>query len=144
MNRWSALGGAEDLTPFVGELTRLRQRFPQIKQDRWLEGKKADGSYDVKWLTPGATEMSEDDWNFPDGRFVSYVLAAPPSGGAPLFIVLNGAEEDVDIVFPEWPGAGRWQNVLDTSNGDPHADALAPGAHWTARAKSVLAFAGQP
>jgi isoamylase len=141
---WSALGGAEDLTTFVGELTRLRQRFPQIKQDRWLEGKKADGSYDVKWLTPGAAEMSEEDWNFPDGRFVSYVLAAPPSGGEPLFIILNGAEEDVDIVFPEWPGTGHWRNVLDTSNGDPHADALAPGAHWTARAKSVLAFAGQP
>ena len=47
----------------------------------------------MKWLTPGGAEMSEQDWNFPDGRFLSYVLApAKAISGAPLYIVLNGAE----------------------------------------------------
>jgi isoamylase len=141
---WKAQGTDEDLTPLIGKLTQLRQRFPQIKHDRWLEGKKADGTYDVKWLTPSGGEMSEDDWNFPDGRFVSYILAASQQGGEPLFIVLNGAEEDVEIAFPEWPGTGGWQNVLDTSDNEPDTAAHAPGAKRNAPARSVMAFAGQP
>ena len=141
---WSALGTDDDFIAFIGELTRLRQRFPQIKQDRWLDGQKADSSRDVMWLTPSASEMSEQDWNFPDGRFVSYILAAPQVDGVPLFIILNGAEEAVDIVFPDWSSIGGWQNVLDTSNGAPHSAALRPGTNWSAPARSVLAFAGQP
>ena len=73
---WSALGSEDDLTDFVGELTKLRRQFPQISQNNWLEGKGEDGSYGVKWLTPAGQEMSEEDWNFPDSRFVSYVVAA--------------------------------------------------------------------
>ena len=53
---WSRLGTEDDLTDFVGELARLRQRFPQLKPHRWVEGKKADGSYDVKRLTPKGRE----------------------------------------------------------------------------------------
>jgi hypothetical protein len=33
------------------------KRFPQIKPHRWVEGKKEDGSYDVKWLTPEAFRL---------------------------------------------------------------------------------------
>ena len=72
------------------------------------------------------------------------MLAAAEDGGEPLLVVLNGADEAVDITFPEWPGVGRWQCVLDTSNGQPNSPALAPGANWGAQAKSVLAFAGKP
>ena len=77
---WSKLGSEDDFTGFIGELTRLRQRFPQLKSQKWMEGHRADGTYDVKWLTPGGTEMQEADWNFPDGRFLAYVLAAPEAG----------------------------------------------------------------
>jgi isoamylase len=141
---WSKLGTDDDFTSLVGQLTGLRQRYPQIKPHRWVEGKKADGSYDVKWLTPAGVEMGEQDWNFPDGRFLSYVLAAPDSGGQPLFIVLNGADDDVEITFPEWPGVAKWQNVLDTSIGTAHYDPVGAGGHWASRSKSVLIFAGEP
>ena len=50
------------------------RRFPQLRPRHWLEGRRADGTFGVSWLTPQATEMSEQDWNFPDGRFLSYVL----------------------------------------------------------------------
>ena len=141
---WSHLGTDDDFIGFVSAMTQLRQRFAQLRPHRWLKGKKADGSYDVKWLTPKGTEMEEADWNFPDGRFLSYVLAAAGSNGEPLFIVLNGADHSLDIIFPEWPGASRWQCVLDTVNGQLPSDTYAPGATWSAEARVVLAFAGKP
>ena len=141
---WSKRGSADDLTAFVAQLTRLRRDFPQLRSRRWLEGRKADGSYDVKWLTPKAGEMSEADWNLPHARFLSYVLAAPLDGGKPLFIVLNGADEPVEITFPEWPGVASWQCVLDSSDGVEQAVRLPPGANWGTHVRCVLAFAGEP
>jgi len=141
---WSKAGGEDDFSDFVGELIRLRQRFPQLKPHRWLGGKKPDGSYDIKWLTPTAAEMSDADWNYPDGRFLSYVLAGVMDGGSPLFIVINGADSAVDITFPEWPGAARWQCVLDSSDGHETADPQSTGSKWGVQAKTVLVFAGEP
>src|SRR6266852_996396 len=72
---WDGLNrDGDDLTDFVGHLTALRERFPQIRSGRWLDGRRADGSYGVLWLTPAAEEMKEQDWNFPEGRFLAYVL----------------------------------------------------------------------
>ena len=72
---WSKLETEDDLTDLVGTLKRMRGTYPQLQPRQWLIGQRENGTYDVKWLTPSASEMSEDDWNFPGGRFLSYVLA---------------------------------------------------------------------
>jgi len=140
---WSKLGTEDDATGFVGELAGLRRQFPQLRPRQWMEGHRADGSYDVKWLTPAGTEMDEADWNFPDGRYLSYVLAAPQEGYEPLFIVLNGADHAVKITFPQWPGVAHWSCLVDTASDQPAARHT-PGVTWSAQARCVLAFTGQP
>jgi glycogen operon protein len=134
----------DDMTGLVAHLSQLRQRFPQLKPHRWLEGKRADGSYDVKWLTPAGTEMTEADWNFPEGRFLAYVLAGAGNQHQPLYIAINGADIAVDITFPEWPDAKRWRWLLDTASGKANDEAPAPGATWSAPERTVLVFAGEP
>src|SRR5437879_7709804 len=42
---WSALGGADDNIALVAQLTELRGRFPQLRPRRWVEGRRADGSF---------------------------------------------------------------------------------------------------
>jgi glycogen operon protein len=140
---WSKAGGEDDLTGFIGELSRLRRDFPQLRPRQWLAGQKADGSYDVKWLTPDALEMGEADWTLPHARFLSYVLAEPIEGGKPLFIVLSGADEPVEITFPDWPAVGNWRCVLNSADGDEHPGTQPPGAKWNAHARCVLTFAGE-
>ena len=88
--------------------------------------------------------MTEEDWHFPDGRFLSYVLGRVTETGEPLFVVMNGVPEDVEFTFPEWPGATKWQNLLDTANGDPQSIPGDTGSPWTIKACSVLVFAGRP
>ena len=141
---WSALGTEDDLTDFVGTLAQIRQKHPQVRQNKWLGGKRADGSHDVLWLTPGGTEMTDEDWNFPDGKFVSYILAAPSEGGAPLYIILNGADHDVEVIFPAWDGSPKWKNLLDTGNGEPQTILGDTGSPWTIRPRSIVVFEGQP
>jgi glycogen operon protein len=134
------------MTEFVGGLTRLRQRFPQLRLRHWLEGKKADGSHDVLWLRPDAAEMNEEDWNSPESRFLAYILAATENGNEPLFIVFNAAENGVEFTLPPWANVTGWSRVLDTAAHSVLAnqESEAPGVTLIASPASILVFAGQP
>src|SRR5262249_40320892 len=74
-----------------------------------------DGSFGVLWLTPQATEMTEQDWNFPEGRFLSYVLGPLEHADAPLYVVLNAAPETIEFTLPMLPQYSRWTACLDTA-----------------------------
>jgi glycogen operon protein len=140
---WSKLETDDDLTGFIADLTALRARFPQLKPHRWLKGKLDDTHYDIKWLTPAAAEMSEADWNFAEGRFLSYVLAAINERDQPLFIVLNAAQEPVDFTLPAWERVTAWRNLIDTGENEGRTGNGAPGAALRARARTVLVFTGE-
>jgi isoamylase len=142
---WSTLGNKDDdLTGWVGELTRLRNRFPQLKPHHWVEGKRADGSHDVLWLTPAGTEMTESDWHFPEGRFLAYVLAPVSGGYEPLYVTLNAASEPVEFALPTWPNVSHWTPVLDSVSYPQRLNdtGQAPATKLSAPPFSVLAFAG--
>jgi isoamylase len=142
--RWSALGNRdEDLTGLIARLAELRRRFPQLRPRHWVEGKRPDGTYGLLWLTPHATEMTVPDWDFPDGRFLAYVLDAV-AGGAPLYIVLNAAPEPIAIKLPPWPGCRGWKALLDTTlaDGGPGGATLDMGAMSEAPPRCVLVFEG--
>jgi isoamylase len=140
---WSALGHAgEDMSALVAELTVLRRRFAQLRPRRWVDGRRADGSFGVLWLTPKATEMTEHDWRFPEGRFLSYVLSSPEPGGAPLYIVLNATPEAITFTVPTLLEHTQWNVVLDTATSPRLGKQFASGATMQAPPRSVLAFAG--
>jgi glycogen operon protein len=139
---WSGLGrDGDDLVDFVGQLTGLRRRYPQLKPRHWLNGKLPDGSRDIVWLTPGSTEMNEADWNFAEGRFLSYVLAPVEGSPGPLFIVLNAAAQEIEFTLPKYRQVSGWHCELATvplqqGDGQP----FAPGGKCIAPASSVTVF----
>jgi glycogen operon protein len=140
---WSALGKEGDLSDFVARLSALRRRFPQLRPRHWIDGKRRDGSYGLLWLTPHATEMTEQDWNFPEGRFLAYVLDGV-SGGAPLYIVLNATPEPIEFKAPPWPGCRGWKSLIDTTTADGVAggDTLEAGHMSKAPPRSILVLEG--
>jgi glycogen operon protein len=139
---WSGLGReGDDLVDFVGKLSTLRRRYPQLKPRHWLNGKLPDGSRDIVWLTPGSSEMSEADWNFAEGRFLSYILAPVEGSPGPLFIVLNAAAQEIEFTLPEYREVKGWRCELATAplqqgDGQP----FAPGSKCVAPASSVTVF----
>jgi len=139
---WEGLGReGDDLTDFIGRMIELRRRFPQLRSQRWLEGRRPDGSYGVLWLTPTAEEMKQADWNFPESRFLSYVLG-PTEQREPLFIVLNAAPDDIPFKLPKLPEYKAWQQLLNTVDVKQQVRHFGSGEEAKAPARSVLAFAG--
>ena len=140
---WSALGhDDEDMTPFVAQLAELRRRFPQLRARRWVQGRLADGSFDVLWLTPRATEMAEQDWHFPEGRFLSYVLGPLKQGAPPLYLVFNAAIETIEFTLPVLPEYSRWTILLETVPTFGAGGEFKSGSKLEAPPRSILAFSG--
>src|SRR5437660_1831855 len=138
---WEGLNReGNDLVEFIGQMTEMRKRFPQLRTRRFVEGRRPDGSFDVLWLTPQATEMTEVDWNFPEGRFLSYVLGPAQAGQSPLFIVLNAAAQEIEFTFPTLPEYSRWLPVLDTADRVEPGKEHAAGSKAQAPPRAVLVF----
>ena len=139
---WEHLGSTDDdLTDFIGMLAGLRKRFPQIRSQTWVDGRRADGTYGVLWLTPSADDMTGHDWNYPQGRFLSYVLGPDGIDAEPLFVVLNAAPEAIEFTLPKIPEYRNWTQVLNTTDTQA-VEAVASGTTFKAAPRSVLAFAG--
>jgi isoamylase len=86
--------------------------------------------------------MKESDWNFPEGRFLAYVLGPIEHGHAPIFIVLNAAPEEIAFKLPKMPEYKTWQQLLNTADVKQTAMDFASGSEAKAPPRSVLAFAG--
>jgi glycogen operon protein len=138
---WSGLGHADDNTAFIAQLTDLRRRFAQLRPRRWVEGRRADGSFGALWLTPQATEMTEQDWNFPEGRFLSYLVAPLEPADAALYIVLNAAMDTIEFTLPDLEYR-RWTALLDTAWKLRSGEEFAAGSRLQALPRSVLALSG--
>ncbi|HEX9214556.1 MAG TPA: glycogen debranching protein GlgX [Bradyrhizobium sp.] len=141
---WDNLGKeGDDMIDFVAHLADIRRRFAQLRSHRWLDGRPADGvAYGVLWLTPAGDEMTENDWKFPEGRFLSYVMGPMEPGGAAIFIILNAAPEEIAFKLPKMTGYKSWQQILNTTEAKLNTIDFQPGSDSKAPPRSVLAFAG--
>jgi glycogen operon protein len=86
--------------------------------------------------------MKEQDWNFPEGRFLAYVLGPIEPGQAPIFIVLNAAPEAIGFKLPQTPEYKRWQRLVNTADSRQTVADFASGSDAEAPPRSVLAFVG--
>jgi glycogen operon protein len=142
---WSGTGKpGTDLTGFIGRLADIRSRYPQLRPKRWVQGRAKNGDYGVIWLTPQGSEMTQADWGFPDGHFLSYLLAPPEPEEPTLFIVLNAASIPVTFVLPKPREVAGWQAILDTAEPEATARQLSPGAKMEAPDHAILVYASVP
>jgi len=86
--------------------------------------------------------MCEQDWNFPNGHFLSYVLGAGEDGQPPLYVVLNAATERIGVTLPTVPECRLWLEVVNTATMAPAANPVAAGSRMDAPARSVVVFTG--
>jgi isoamylase len=141
---WSGLGReGDDMCSLIADLVDLRRRFPQLRPKHWIDGRRPDGSFGVLWLTPQANEMTEKDWNFPQGRFLAYALGALAPDKPVLYVVLNASPQTIAFKLPNFQGYRRWVAMLNTAE-RPETPKFLPGAHLHSPGNSVLVFAGYP
>jgi isoamylase len=143
-----------DFLQYVRYLIELRRTHRAFRRSRFLAGRLigANGILkDVTWLVPDGREKTEDDWNFPDARSLSFLLADSDAeaesseADEPLFVVLNAHFEPVVYQLPQIGGIVEWGFLLDTAiaTGQGSRPALVGGAKIDVEPRTVLVLRGR-
>ncbi len=142
---WQGLGQPDDdLTDLVAQLTACGASIRNCSHTTGSTAKPLERQPRHRaWFAPDGNEMKEENWAFAEARFLAYVLSPIQQDGAPVFIVLNAAEDGVEFTFPSRPGANHWSCVLTTANGD-RPPSSASGGTAQALPRSASVYAGNP
>jgi len=148
---WKSDDAIERLIRFVTKLTRLRQRFPILRQRRFLSGVYNEelGVKDVAWISAGGAEMTGEEWQNGHTRCFGMLLdgRAQQSGirqrghEATLLIVFNSWQDVVKFKLPAAPDGSEWDLLADTNMPDLPEGSRFPFGHvYEVTARSLLLF----
>jgi glycogen operon protein len=130
---WDLAGANRAFLGFVRRLVKVRADHPVFRQSTFFHGNHVAGSglRDIAWLTPGGREMTDADWNAPDGRALAVHYAGTPnpstegSDGHAFLLLVNSSGSVVPFTLPSAPAGARWSWVVNTAD----EDGPAPGHH---------------
>jgi isoamylase len=119
---WPA-GAGVDLTPFIGALTAMRRRRPELRRDTFFKGSPREGRQpDVRWLHPAGQDMTPADWADEGLRTVGMLLGATHESAGDLLLLATASHDPVAFAL-EPALAGRWRVCLDTA-GQVHEEIM--------------------
>jgi glycogen operon protein len=120
---------------FVRSLIRLRREHIVFHRNRFFHGGLIPGTElcDIAWLRPDGDPMTEEDWQNPNARFVSFLLCGAAgnyhltSFGEPQldddFVAMMSAyHEEIAYKLPPLPEGAHWELLLDTCRTDGIGD----------------------
>jgi glycogen operon protein len=100
-----------DLHAFTAALIRLRRTEPALRPE-WYRHAPDVGSADtVRIVRADGESFTDDDWNDPEARTIAFVLMH--EGSDSFLLLLNAAENGVEFVLPDSPGA-PWELELSS------------------------------
>jgi isoamylase len=124
---WSLADKNKPTVEFVRRLTALRNRYPVLRQNRFLTGERDDALdvKDVTWFHPSGAEMNGDTWRDAGLRCIGMLLdgrarppitsAEEPERTAVVLLIFNAHAQAGAFVLPAAVDGHGWQLELDTS-----------------------------
>jgi isoamylase len=116
------------LQDFATRLVSFRKQHPVFRRRRFLAGAEAS---QLRWFTPGGTEMTDADWSDPSALAIALYLDGSDdpdraADGTPLldddFLVLvNAWWEPLEFVLPTTRDRAAWHVEVDTYDLTPPA-----------------------
>ena len=146
---WEIDEKGQSLTKFVTRLAEIRRRFPILRRERFLTGifNEELKLKELTWLSPAATEMTEDQWRDPIAKCLGLLLdgRAQTTGikrrgsDRTLLWILNASDGVVKFKLPEVSGGSGWRLLIDTNQPDmDNGDTFAFGKEYEVTMRSTL------
>jgi glycogen operon protein len=134
---WTLAEENFDLVDFARELVRFRRSRPGLRRDTFLKGSRRGAApKDVSWLHPSGRELTEADWNDPEGRCLGVLMSTTTtmrrSAYGDVLIVFNANDSGIEFTLPPPPADAAWRVLFDTALRHP-----GPGARML-REQGVL------
>ena len=108
------------MTAFTARLIALRKRFPALRANYFMNGEHrlVDDLNDIGWFDEKGTPMTDEAWQFSEGRLLACRRICPCDGGVleATLLLMNASFETRAFTMPQ--PAIHWQLVLDSAQPD--------------------------
>ncbi|WP_375400002.1 glycogen debranching protein GlgX [uncultured Amnibacterium sp.] len=108
---WAAAD--HDLLAFTKQLIALRRAYPALRPPWFRQAPNGHSVNTVQILRSDAAEFSDDEWNDPSARTITFVFGF--EGGDAFALLLNSASNGVEFTVPPAPHA-EWQLALSSDD----------------------------
>ena len=99
---WLDWDGADsELRDFTESLIRLRLAEPALRPDWYRQAPEIGGPNVVRIVRADGAEFVDDDWEEPENKAITFVLAH--TGSDAFALLLNAADNGVDFTLPAAP-----------------------------------------
>jgi len=124
---WELKNEDRSLLAYVQRLVALRRAHPVFRRRRFFQGQAIKGAAvkDILWLSPGATEMTQEEWDSSQARTIGMLLSGegieePDTRGNRVLddtflVLMNAHHENVPFVLPSLASGTRWVAIIDTA-----------------------------
>jgi len=132
----------QGLLAFTAHVLALRRRLLPFGSDWYSGAPDRKGRTDLAWLRRTGRPLTVPEWENRTSRVLGALIGAPGGGGAPLLLLVNGRDHDLDFELPP----GDWVAELDTTQADGRSSWQrhgAPRLRLPARSLLLLRDAGQ-
>ncbi len=136
------------------KLTTLHHTLPVLRRQRFLtdEYREDLGVADVKWLSPSADELTQEQWDDPNMRCFGVVMDGraqatgirKPASDATLLLIVNSYHDVVDFKLPDIPGPDEWCLIDTNAPVREELPVFGSGDTYQVTGRSLLLFALQP
>jgi isoamylase len=144
-----------ELAEFVRKTIAMRNSFPILRRSRFLTAEyNADLDVkDVRWLTPSATDLEEEQWQDSNARCLGMLMDGRaqasgikrPAMDATALLVVNAHHDVVKFTLPDVIGGNAWRCLLDTNVPDDDGrESIETGEEYLVTGRSVVLFALEP
>ncbi len=152
---WDIPPAGQELLRFARRLTRLRRTYPILRRERFLTGAYNEEFQikDVTWITPAATEMTDENWSDGNSLCLGVVLdgRAQPTGihrigsDRTLMLILNAYHDMVTFTLPTVNGGDGWIRLIDTNVSlSNENEVFGFAAEYAVTGRSLLLFELKP
>lgn len=136
---WQWTDEQRELVQFTSRLIGLRKNHPAFRRRHFFQD--SETSRDVTWWHPDGRLFTEDDWNDPQQRCLTMIVADAPDGSPPpatgqFLWAMNAHDFSVDLRMPE-SFAQAAISLHTTSSPPPMAHGV---VHLPARSSIVLSL----
>ncbi len=125
---WNLTAERVDLLQFTRRVINLRRTHPVFRRNTFFKGQFLEQSRalkDVAWLSPEGLEMSESDWNNPEGRCLGMYIAGDclegtyqhgePIEDNSFLLLMNAGPTPVEFRLPQMRAGTEWSLILNTA-----------------------------
>jgi len=106
---------ADELTPFLASLTKLRTLFPMLAYHRFIHKDDPKSDVNITWLHRSGHPMQNANWHSHSASTLGYLVQGVEKNTPSVLCIFHAGDDTKEFILPELDNITAWEVVVNTA-----------------------------